>query len=275
MPLISVLTAVHRAGAGFLTEAIESVRTQQLPTGWELEWVVQEDGPRSDLVDAFEKHAGWVRYSANGQRLGIGPTRNHALSRASGSLIQVLDADDLLLPHAIATLVQAFDDPAIHWAVGQADDLLPDGSRKSFPPYLPLGRVAPGLVNSWAEDQGGNWPIHCAGLMMRAASLRAVGGWGGAPFDDDLIMFAALSEVTDGWAEEEITWLYRQHPAQATRDPHWREWGDTGRRIALQRMRAVRSAKLRIDEASDADTVSVSVKPPMKSAIKVDDHEPE
>lgn len=45
----------------------------------------------------------------------------------------------------------------------------------------------------------GNWPIHCAGLMMRTATLRALGGWAATPADDDLAMFAALSKVVDGY----------------------------------------------------------------------------
>ena len=30
-------------------------------------------------------------------------------------------------------------------------------------------------------------------------------------------MFAALSELSDGYHSDELTWLYRQHPGQVTR----------------------------------------------------------
>jgi hypothetical protein len=84
---------------------------------------------------------------------------------------------------------------------------------------LPFGRVSAGVANAWAARHGGNWSIHCADLMYRTASVRALGGWAGTPSDDDIVMFAALSEVTDGWFDEALTWLYRQHPSPA--HPYW------------------------------------------------------
>ncbi|MEV0271152.1 glycosyltransferase [Hamadaea sp. NPDC050747] len=268
MPLISVLSTTHIAGATYLEDALESVAAQRLPPGWELEWVIQDDGPESELRDRLTAKYDWVRYEANGARLGIAATRNFALARVRGQLVQNLDHDDLLLPGAL-DLVQRFDDHRIHWAIGQADDLMPDGSRKSFPPALPFGRIPAGTVNAWADEHGGNWPIHCAGLMMRTASLRAVGGYAGTPADDDVVMFAALSEAADGWWDEQFTWLYRQHAGQTIRDPNWARWGETGRRIALQRANAVRHAGMQLT-AVNLDTHHVEVAPPIKETVKVD-----
>lgn len=269
MPLISVLTPVHRAGAGYLDETLASVRSQVLPSGWELEWVVQEDGPASEIVDRLSG-ADEVRYAANGAKFGAAATRNLALSRVRGALTQNLDADDLLLPGAVAALIAAFHSHSgVHWGVGQADDLLPDGSRASFPPDLPLGVVGAGVVNAWAAAHGGNWPIHCAGAMYRTASLRAVGGWAGAPADEDVIMFAALSEITDGWFDPSLTWLYRQHRGQTIRSEQQRRWSDTGRRMALQRARAVRLARLDLTGIDVDDDPDMTVAAPMKVTLDV------
>jgi glycosyltransferase involved in cell wall biosynthesis len=270
MPLVSILTITHPAGSGFIIDAMESVRSQDLPAGWDLEWVVQEDGPRTDLGERLAASFDRVRYDANGGKLGIGLTRNLALTRASGSLVQNLDSDDLLLPGALAALIPVFDDPTIHWAIGQADDLLPDGSRKSFPAALSFGRVPAGSVTKWAEAHGANWPIHCAGLLHRTASLRALGGWGGVPFDDDIVLFAALSEISDGHFDERLTWLYRQHPQQSIRDPRFRQWGDVGRRIAIQRAAAARVSGLKIAEAGVDPNPHVEIGPAIKETVDIE-----
>lgn len=267
MPLLSVLTAVHLAGSGFLAETRASVLSLQLPPDWDLEWVVQEDGPASGEIGEALSGDDRIKHAANGTSLGAATTRNLALARVSGALVQNLDADDLLLPGSAATLITALTaQVSAHWAVGQADDLLPDGSRKSFPPDLPFGLVPAGQANDWAAQHGGNWPIHCAGVMYRTASVRALGGWVAVPFDEDLIMFAALSEVTDGWFDESLTWLYRQHDAQLVRSEKNEAWSETGRRIAMQRARAVELAALSLSGRGVDAASAVDIAPSRKSA---------
>ncbi|MFB9904576.1 glycosyltransferase family 2 protein [Allokutzneria oryzae] len=239
MPTISIITAAYAPSAAYLGETISSVEQQDLPAGWTLEWIVQEDGATPSLAHHF---AGvpHVSYEASGAQLGIAATRNLALSRASGDVIQVLDSDDVLLPGALASVIPCFEDDRVHWAVGQADDLLPDGKRVSWESALPYGLVSAGEVNKWAEKHEGNWPIHCAGLALRATSLRAIGGWVGLPSDEDIAMFAALSEIADGYNFDGVTWLYRQHPQQITRSASTRHLSEHCRRLAMQRVKAVR-----------------------------------
>jgi glycosyltransferase involved in cell wall biosynthesis len=238
VPTISVITAAYAPSAAYLQETVASVQTQELPPGWQLEWIVQEDGAAPALAHQFAR-VSCVRYEASGAQLGIAATRNLGLSRATGDLIQVLDSDDVLLPGALLSLIPKFEEHGIHWAVGQADDLMPDGSRVGWKSALDYGIVPSGAVNRWAESNGGNWPVHCAGLMLRALSLRAIGGWVGLPGDEDIAMFAALSEVTDGYNFDGVTWLYRQHPQQITRSSATRHLSDDCRRLALQRIKAV------------------------------------
>jgi glycosyltransferase involved in cell wall biosynthesis len=249
MPLISVITAAYAPTADYLAETAASISALQLPPGFDLEWVVQEDGDSPQLVGFF---AGldFARYEANGRRYGTALTRNLALARASGVLLQALDQDDVLLPGAIATLVPRFAEHRIHWAIGQADDLMPDGTRRPYPSPIPFGVMKAGQVNAWAAEQGGNWPIHCAALMMRTASVRALGGWTAIPGDDELATFAALSEVTDGYYDQALTWLYRQHPKQMHRTAEAQERSATGRLVALQRARAAAATGLRFAPAA-------------------------
>jgi glycosyltransferase involved in cell wall biosynthesis len=265
MPTVSILTAAYAPTAKYLPETIASVREQILPAGWDLEWIVQEDGVGPKLADQVNELP-YVRYQANNAQLGLPHTRNLGLSRATGDLVQVLDHDDVLLLGALATLVLRFVDYPIHWAIGQADDLTPDGTRVPYESALPYGFLPAGRVNAWATEHGGNWPIHCAGLMMRTAYLRALGGWAASPADDDVAMFAALSELTNGYNEPTVTWLYRHHPEQTHRMREWRAWSTEGRRIALQRAAAVRATGLHVDTerlpcSEDGVNASVEVGP--------------
>lgn len=268
MPLISVITAVYGPTAKYIAETMVSIKSQALPEGWELEWVVQEDGPNPSLGDELRAVEN-VRYDANGAQLGIALTRNLALSRASGALIQALDADDLLLPGALETLIPTFTDQ-IHWAIGQADDLLPDGSRKAYESAIPFGVLPAGSVNTWAVEHGGNWPIHGAALLMRATSLRALGGWTGIPYDDELATFAALSEIADGYHHSALTWLYRHHAEQTHRTDASRSRSAACRRIALQRAQAVRVAGMDFTcsfldlEGDQSSITNVEVGPALK-----------
>lgn len=249
MPTVSIITAVHAPSAGFLDDTASSVAGQILPQGWDLEWVVQEDGDTPALADYFAS-VPYARFGANGRQLGVPGTRNLALDRAKGGLVRVLDADDVLLPDALASLIPHFERANIHWAVGQADDLMTDGSRVPWEPLIPTGLVQAGAVNDWAIEHGGNWPIHGAGLTMRTDTLRAFGGWAGTPNDEDLVMFAALSEACDGYNDPGITWLYRQHPGQVTRTAAVRKLSEASRRIALSRVQAVRALGMRLDVQS-------------------------
>ena len=220
MPLLSILTAAIAERAGLIAEVGHSLATQQLPAGWELEWIVQEDGP-DPALDAVIGRFPFARYAAHGERLGIAVTRNLGLTRVSGALVQSVDSDDVILPGGLATAIDAFAAfPRIHWVSGQADDLLPDGTRVVFDPYLPPGLVEPGVVGAFIEERD-MVPIACPGLMMRTTTVRALGGWAANPRWEDTALFVALAELTPGYVTPEVTWLYRQHDGQTSRQSNW------------------------------------------------------
>ena len=264
---ISIITAAYAPLAQYFPETINSVLSQELPHRWELEWLVQEDGTDSQLADVVTGLSR-VSYSANQAQAGIATTRNLALTRATGDLVQVLDHDDILLPGALARLIPRFEDPLVHWVVGQADDLMPDGTRRPYESALPFGVIEAGAVNTWAIEHYGNWPIHCAGLVLRTHLVRAFGGWGAVPVDDDVMMFSALSECAAGYNDPSLTWLYRIHDQQTSRSGTWRERSADGRRIALQRVQAIRAAGVTITrDASLAESAGpVHVGPAAKES---------
>ncbi|MFC9973475.1 glycosyltransferase [Spirillospora sp. NPDC127200] len=239
MPLISIITAVRAPVPAYFQQAADSVAAQRLPSGWEYEWLVQEDG---EVPTAGDLCPGAL-YEANGAQLGTGTTRNFALSRARGELVAVLDYDDVLLPDGLGTLINVFKDrPGIGWAIGQADDLI-DGRRVPYPLMYPCGLVPAGTIGRLYEETG-LCQAACAGLVAPTELVRAFGGWGALPRAQDVALFIALSELFDGYQEQAVTWLYRKHPDQsthATKIDTWREHQD---RFIRQRLKAVRSRSL-------------------------------
>ncbi len=88
LPRLSIITAVHAPNSAHLADTIMSVQRQKLPPEWSLEWIIQEDGEQPQLASLFED-VEVAHYSPNGFQLGIAATRNFALARATGDLIQV------------------------------------------------------------------------------------------------------------------------------------------------------------------------------------------
>jgi glycosyltransferase involved in cell wall biosynthesis len=238
MPLISVITAVFEPVTAYLREAAASVAAQRLPAGWDLEWLVQEDGETPVARDLVPE----ASYEANGARLGTATTRNLALSRARGELVAVLDHDDVLLPPGLATLIEAFrSHPGIGWAVGQADDLI-DGRRVPFALRYPCGLVPAGQIGKLYEETG-LCQVACAGLVMPADVVRAFGGSGALPRAQDVALLIAVSEMYDGYQEPAVTWLYRKHPGQTTHPARADTWGPQQDRFIRRRLAAVRSLR--------------------------------
>src|SRR5882757_594143 len=99
--LISVITPVFEVGHLHLAEAYESLLTQEMPEGWAWEWCVQEDGNSGVPGKCLPTDAPRVSY-ATGLAGRAGVARTMALHRAKGQVVRNLDADDLLLPGALA-----------------------------------------------------------------------------------------------------------------------------------------------------------------------------
>ena len=97
MPVISVLTASDPSRGDLVLRACTSVEDQVLPSGWQLEWILQEDGAAPTLLQNLPEDDR-IKYSHNDQKAGIAVTRNLGLVRASGSFGRVLDDDEFLVP---------------------------------------------------------------------------------------------------------------------------------------------------------------------------------
>lgn len=214
---VSVLTPVHRPVAAYLAELHASLRRQ---VGVEWEWVIQVDGGASLLRRIPREIAADPRVSleANGRWLGQAVTRNLALARVGAPLLQTVDADDLLLPGALAAAAAALErEPDLGFAFGRTLDLAEDGRLLPGKNLYPPGRLAPGtLARDW-ERRGGSCSIVVGSAMWRTACVRAHGGWPAAVAGTDVLLLLAVASVHAGRALDCETYVYRSHPEQVHR----------------------------------------------------------
>ena len=142
-PLVSVIIPCYN-GEAFLREAIESVLTQSYP--W-VEVVVIDDGSTDGsarIAQAFD-----IRYFYQSNQ-GLTASRNLGIRESNGSYIVFLDADDRLLPDAIATgLAVLMQRPDCAMTVGDHLFVSADGTflSKSRKPFLAAAHYE-GLLRS-------------------------------------------------------------------------------------------------------------------------------
>lgn len=204
VPRVSVIIPAWRA-ALTLERAVQSALAQTAVT---LEVIVIVDGcaETQRVAQALPRDAR-VRISINVINLGTARARNQGLALARGTYIAQLDADDALLPGALARAVSAFDEPS--WGEDgldarqqlgavYGDVLLEDEtggrtrrlreplftSRAAFlrqpfeTPFLLLRRQLLLDVGGYDEVAVRCWS---AGVIARCSRLRAVRHLGGEP----------------------------------------------------------------------------------------------
>jgi cellulose synthase/poly-beta-1,6-N-acetylglucosamine synthase-like glycosyltransferase len=240
---VTVVTAVHAPSARFLPDAWASLRGQELPGGWEWEWVIQEDGA-TDEVRPYVPEDGRVVFR-QGRRGGPGVARTIALAHARGAYVKVLDADDRLTPGALARDLAVLEaDRAIGWTTSRALDLLPDGSTACFPGDPDDGPVERGAVLDFWRRNDFRAQVHPATLCVRRDLLTALGGWMALPASEDTGLLLALNAVSRGWFSAEAGLLYRKWEGQVTGQAAHVDPGERAARTAIAEARARALANL-------------------------------
>jgi glycosyltransferase involved in cell wall biosynthesis len=184
--------------ARFLPEAVDSALAQE---GGPPRVVVVDDGstePATEAVLAALPPAVEVVRQAN---VGLSAARNAGLARAATPFLIVLDADDRLLPGALATLkAPLLAEPAplgfsygITRFFGDWDGIL------DMPPYDPFKLLYRHMIGSTA--------------LMRRELFEATGGFDPAirGFEDWEFWLHALERGWIGRRVEVETFLYRRH----------------------------------------------------------------
>jgi glycosyltransferase involved in cell wall biosynthesis len=213
--VISVVTAAYEPVPEYLQAAYESLARQDLPPGWQWQWVVQEDGDTGQVARMLPQDS---RISpGSGRRGGECVTRTLCLSRAEGELVKVLDCDDMLTPGALAREIGILsENPDIGWTTCRVLDLLPGNSTAGFPSDPPEGRLRRGTVLSHWRSHHYRAPVHPVTLCMRRELVLALGGWMALPASSDTGLLLAADAVSDGYFIAETGLLYRKWPGQVT-----------------------------------------------------------
>lgn len=210
------------------------------------------DGSRgpvpAELSEDPRVEVGWNR-----RRLGPAASRNRALARSRGELLQNLDADDQLLPGALDALTGALmAHPEAAFAFGDAVDLNPDGSLSRFPPTFAPGPVPPGaIVSAWRSDPADYWvPIHPAGIMWRRAVVLELGGWPALWGIDDTALLMSAASILPSVSIARETFLYRRHSGQISGTRAHRQQR-SGEQVAFIRQRIEALTARRAADAVD------------------------
>ena len=237
-PLVSVLTAAFAPEDDYLLAAYRSL-CEQDEVAWE--WLIQIDGahavlPRELLADER------VLAQANGRHLGVGATRNRGMLRARAEFVQNLDADDQLLPGALAAGVAALEgDPALAFAFGRTVHLLPDGSKQT--PWRGRVPFAAGRVEAGALPRfwlgAGEDPLPISPIMWRKTFAYAYGGWSALSVLEDTALVYAVSSQHPCFYLDRDTQLYRVHRRQATLAADYRRQRAPSRRFIFERLCAL------------------------------------
>lgn len=104
-PLVSILVPCYNA-APYLAATLDSALSQTHP---EVEVILVDDGSSDGSLAIARGYEPRIRVLAGPQR-GASEARNAATRESRGEFLQYLDADDLLLPGAVASRVRALAD---------------------------------------------------------------------------------------------------------------------------------------------------------------------
>ncbi len=109
MPVVSILTPLFNTPRDFLVEMIDSVRGQTFPR-WELCLADASDEGHAyvgELARECAKGDARIKYTRLAANGGISANTNAALALATGSLVAILDHDDVLHPSALFAVAAA------------------------------------------------------------------------------------------------------------------------------------------------------------------------
>ena len=186
LPSIAVLMPVHDPRPEHLRAAIASVQAQAYAS-WTL--CIADDGSRSPAVRQVLQEAAAdprIRLTAHAEPQGVARATNAALALAAADIALFLDHDDVLAPHALAVIGQAFAACPGAAAVYSDEDTLDAHGRRSEPRFKPDFDRQRLLAQNYVNHA---FAVR-TGLLRRLGGLRR--GFEGAQ-DHDLVLRVAES----------------------------------------------------------------------------------
>jgi len=203
-PLVSVLITVYDR-QNYLPAAVGSVLAQ---TFQDFELIIVDDCSKDHSVGIARRYEDdpRVKVHVNEKNLGDYPNRNRAASLAKGKYVKYVDADDLIYPHCLQTMVGAmetFPEAALglSWSVLDPPEPYPFVSTPAqvYRAHY-LGRSVLGVGPSAA--------------IIRRDAFEAVGGFSGRQFVGDSELWLELAARWPVVSLPPALVWWRRHEAQ-------------------------------------------------------------
>lgn len=105
-PKISIITIVYN-GVQEIEATIMSILGQNYP---ELEYIIIDGASKDGTQGVIEKYLPQIAYFVSEKDLGISDAFNKGIKRATGDLIGLINAGDILAPNALAHISKAYCD---------------------------------------------------------------------------------------------------------------------------------------------------------------------
>ena len=228
-PMISVLTPVYNTPPEYLRAMIASVRAQNYPN-WELCLAddASPDPAIRDVLSAEAESDPRIQTAFRERNGHISAASNTAIEMAQGAYYAFVDHDDLLAPHALATMVKAIA-AAPNTEILYSDEDRIDGAGVRRDPFF---------KPDWSPERllAQNYINHLT--MMRADLVKQIGGlrlgYEGSQ-DHDLLLRA--SAATKGPIVHVPHVLY-----------HWRQFEGGGTYSNMQMAKAMAVARAAVQE---------------------------
>jgi GT2 family glycosyltransferase len=210
-PLVSILIPCHNGGP-YIRATLESALAQTHP---KCEVIFVDDGSTDDSLSIARTFEPRIRVFSGPNR-GASSARDEATGHACGDWLQYLDADDLLLPHAVASRLQALENSNRDVACGDWRRLVAgrDGNWAK-------GRLESADFTAYAAEADlavfkGFWAPPAAILYSREV-VRRVGHWHAAlpVIQDARFLFDAARQGGRFVHVPGESAQYRQHAAHS------------------------------------------------------------
>ena len=206
-PTISILTPAYNTTPHWIDEAADSVLAQAYER-WE--WCVVDDGSgdarSTEALARLAARDPRVRVQRAAERGGVSAASNLALARATGEFVALLDHDDVLAPHALASVVALLNASEPSFDVVYSDeDKLDEHGVRCDPYFKP----------DWSPDLFRSSMYACHLLVLRRALVEDAGGFRSEfDFSQDYDLLLRISERTTRIGHvPDVLYHWRKTPA--------------------------------------------------------------
>lgn len=205
-PLVSILIPCYNSERT-VAEAIDSALAQTYPN---VEVIVVDDGSTDDSTEVLASYGDRIRWKSIANS-GACTARNEALKMATGTFIQFLDADDLLMPEKIERQLQLLLDGDLDLVFCRGmifGDGRPEHPKKD-PTETPNGKDP--FIYCLYHGLSTPGPLHRRCLLDQIGGFRR-----GIPFAQELDLHLRLCAAGAKIEfKDELLYAARHHPNEA------------------------------------------------------------